>query len=119
MGKYADMLENESAEVVVRDEQFSKLSKHITKRSIRVAMRNAKVKHFTAGVYVSAKVELVDFVAEAIQIAEEIRITEAFCSSIERMQISEEVCGSGIDNTITEEIMSKAIVELKAKYCFE
>ena len=119
MGKYADMLENESAEVVVRDEQFSKLSKHITKRSIRDAMRNAKVKHFTAGVYVSAKVKLVDFVAEAIQIAEEIRITEAFCSSIERMQISEEVCGSGSNNTITEEIMSKAIVELKAKYCFE
>ena len=120
MGKYTDMLSNESEEVLVNDEKFSRMSKHITKRSLRGMMRRADVKSFKAGVYVPAKALLVDFMAEAIQIAEEIRITEAFCSSIGGMQITEEFCSSntGSGDTITEEMMSKAITELKVKYSF-
>ena len=46
MGKYTDMLSNESEEVLVNDEKFSRMSKHITKRSLRGMMRRADVKSF-------------------------------------------------------------------------
>jgi hypothetical protein len=118
MGKYEDMmdLDNESVEVLVNDETFSRMSQLISERSLRGMMRKANVKSFNGGVYVPARAVLVDFMAEAIQIAEAIRATEAFCSSMDGMQLTEESGSPGSCDVITEDHMNKAIAELKAKY---
>jgi hypothetical protein len=118
MGKFEDMmdLDNESVEVLVNDEKFSRMSQLISERSLRGMMRKANVKSFNGGVYVPARAVLVDFMAEAIQIAEAIRATEAFCSSMDGMQLTEESGSTGSGDVITEDHMNKAIAELKAKY---